>query len=149
MSSREKSFHPLDSALYPNYQDLNQPQGDTSAIPVHWRLTRFLNKEPTCRMPKYLKNFSKRTKEKFPKKLFKNSFITPNNQNLGRWFHSFAAKNPYRSFAMLVLSPSFFIALTLQPKVKAKFADFIFYTCLYYFYGTNCALKIKELLRNF
>ena len=57
--------------------------------------------------------------------------------------------HPYRLFAMLVLSPSFSIDVTLQPKLKAKFRTLMFYMCLYHFYGTNCEGNIKELLRNF
>ena len=59
------------------------------------------------------------------------------------------SRNPHRLFAMLVLSPSFFIDFTLQPKSKAKFRISMFYVCLHHFYGPTCVLKIKELLRNF
>ena len=54
-------------------------------------------------------------------------------------------QKPYIQSAMLVLSPSFFIDLTLQPKSKVEFRTLM---CLYHFYGTNCEVKIKKLLRN-
>ena len=46
---------------------------------------------------------------------------------------------------MLVLSPSFFMDLTLQPKLKAEFRILMFYMCLYHFHVANCEVKIEEL----
>ena len=59
---------------------------------------------------------------------FKN-FITPNNQELGNWFHSFAAKTSTDCFAVSMLSPSLFIDLTLQSKLEAN-SGFRWFTCV-------------------
>ena len=63
-----------------------------------------------------------------------------NNQELGNRVHSFAAKTRIGCFAMLVLNPSFFIGLSLQPKLKVKFKISMFTLCLCHFYVTDCAL---------
>ena len=69
------------------------------------------------------------------------------NSKLSRVRKPVPFQNPHKLFAMLVLSPSFFINLTLQPKLKAKFRIPNFYMCLYHFYGTKCALKIKGTVK--
>ena len=57
------------------------------------------------------------------------------------------SQNPRRLFAMLVLSPSFFVDLTA--KSKGKIQDFdVFYVSVPSL-CTKCVQKIKELLRNF
>ena len=74
------------------------------------------------------------------------NFYNTNNQELESWFHSFAAKTLIDCSLCLCKSPSFFIDLTLQPNLKANFR---LPMCLYHVYGTNCEVKIKELLWNF
>ena len=59
------------------------------------------------------------------------------------------SQSPNGLFGIIVLSPSLFIDLTLQLKLKAKCKISIVYMCLHHVYGTNCEVKIKELLGNF
>ena len=75
-------------------------------------------------------------------------FYNCKQSRIGRLVLLICSQNPYRLFAMLVLSPSFFIDLTLQPKVEAKFSISLFSLYLHHFYGTKCVLKSKEPLRN-
>ena len=56
------------------------------------------------------------TKGKFRKELFNlKNFYYSKQSRIGKLVPFMCSNNPYRLFAMLVLSPSFFIDLTLQP----------------------------------
>ena len=69
-----------------------------------------------------------------------------NNQELGSRFHSFRAKTYMIHLENFL--PRFFVSLVLA-RTKDKTQNFDVSLCLYHFYGTACAMKIKELLRNF
>ena len=108
-----------------------------------------LYKEPTYGMLKYFEK-AYTTKGKFPKELFNlKKFYNTKQSRIRKLVPFIFSQGLHRLFAMNVLSPSLFIDLTLQPKLKAKRTS-PFYLFQQHFYdGTNCMLKIKELLRNF
>ena len=78
-----------------------------------------------------------------------NTFYNSKQSRIRKLVPFICNQNRHRLFAMLELNPSFVVDLTLQPKLKVKVKISMFPSSLYYFYGTNCALKSKELLRDF
>ena len=88
-----------------------------------------LYKEPTCGKPKYPKNLNT-SKGKFSQEFFNlKHFYNSKQSRIRKQAPLICSQTPHRLIAMLVLSPSFFIDLMLQTKVKAIFRASM-YTCV-------------------
>jgi len=95
-------------------------------------------KEPTCRLPKYLKTFS----------VWK-IFVTANNHELESRFPSFTAKTHVDTLIYLLSYLICAFGLESWPQSKLKFRMLMLPCICTILYGSIHEVKIKELLRNF
>ena len=75
------------------------------------------------------------------------SSIAANYHELGNRFHSFTAKTHIDTFIKLISCLISAFSFEFLSKLKSKFR-IVMFPRLYHFYGTICAAKVKELLRN-
>ena len=75
--------------------------------------------------------------------------ITANNQEIRSWPHSLTAKTHVDTFTKTSFLPYLCFDSQVPAKIEGKIQNFDVSLYLYHFYGTICAVKTKELIRNF